>query len=369
MIISVVQTPPRPLSLRGCSRVLEVLGGLARSLGNEGADRLVRIAVVGVVAWDVGLTLKVLFLAWDASHPNPVGVLGYAVYLPLSVILVVRGVRHDTGRAGLGILTAFTLAVFGALPFAGPQWPSVLGLVAGLGLIFVKRPRALLLFAACVAAADAEALWTARSPGADGIHWRGYQLVAYNSVDIVWTGIALAVLILLARTIGQLQAARRQLAAQALVVQRRRIDNELAETIGAALELIIAGGETAAGLVRDNPQAAARELRALTARSRTTLADARGVLSRYRGVSLDAELGAATTLLAAAGIRAVAVLPDGELPAELPEPLRGRLRAAVASTLTAGAAADCRIVISRDRAGQLDIELCAERGAVGEGVA
>jgi two-component system, NarL family, sensor histidine kinase DesK len=177
------------------------------------------------------------------------------------------------------------------------------------------------------------------------------------------------VLVWLARIIGELQAARRQLAASALVVERQRIDDELARTIGAALELIIAGGQAAAGLARDDPQAAARELRALTARSRTTLADARSVLAGYRTVSLDAELRAVTTLLAAAGIRATFVLPDGELPSELPGPLRDRLRAAAAQALTGGAAGECLVTISRGRSGELDIQLTSERSAAGQGAA
>jgi signal transduction histidine kinase len=370
MIISVVERPSRCLSLRDCGRFWEVLGGLAKTLGSERADLLVRGAAVGVVAWDIGLTAKILLLAWDVAPVNRLAVLGCLGYLPLSVILVVRGIRNNGSQSSRRILAVLAVVVFGALPFAGPEWPPLLALVAGFGLIFVKQRRALLLFAACVVAADTEAVvWTARSPATAAVHWYGGEFASYDSVDIVWTGVALAVLIVLARTLGELQAARRQLAAQALVVERQRIDGELARTIGAALELIIASGDAAAGLVRENPQAAARELRALTARSRTTLADARSVLSRYRCASLEAELGAVTTLLAAAGIRAAVVLPDGDLPAQLPESVRRRLRAAVTSALTAGAATECRIVISRDRAGELDIQITGELGAAGKAVA
>lgn len=343
---------------------------MAKTLGIERADLLVRAAAVGVVAWDIGLTAKIVLGAWDLTPVNRLAVLGSAAYLPLSVILVVRGIRNNGSRSSRRILAILALVVFCALPFAGPEWPPILALVAGFGLIFIKPRRALPLFAACVVAADAEAVvWTARSPGTAPVHGYGAEFASFDTVDIVWTGVALAILIVLARTLGELQAARRQLAAQALVVERQRIDGELARTIGAALELIIASGDTAAGLVRDDPQAAARELRDLTARSRTTLADARSVLSRYRSASLEAELGAVTTLLAAAGIRAATVLPEGELPAQLPESLRRRLRAAVTSALTAGAVTECRIVISRDRAGELDLEITGGLRAAGRVVA
>jgi hypothetical protein len=66
-------------------------------------------------------------------------------------------------------------------------------------------------------------------------------------VDILWSGIALAVLVWLARIVRELQAARQELAARALVVERQRIDDELARTLGTALERIIAGAAAATG--------------------------------------------------------------------------------------------------------------------------
>ena len=339
---------------------------LARAMGNAGSEWLVRITAIGVLAWDVCLTGKILFSSLNAHLVTPVDVVGYAFYLPLSLLLVWRGIRGDGSRSSRGLFALLALLIFGALPFGGPWWPPLLGLVAGLGLIFIRPPRSFLLFAACVAAADAQAIgWTALTPGAARLYHD--EFATYDTVVVVWTGIALAVLIALARDIARLQVARRQLAARALAVERQRIDDELAQTLGGALEQLIADGAGAARLVREDPEAAGRALRALTALSRTTLADARTVLSSYRTVGLDAELRAVTALLGAAGIRAVVTAPEGPLPRELPGQLRARLRATVAQALADGAAGDYLLVIGSDQAGRLDARLVAEREAIAEG--
>jgi signal transduction histidine kinase len=120
----------------------------------------------------------------------------------------------------------------------------------------------------------------------------------------------------------------------AVIIERQRIDDEVASTLGAALGRIVAHGELAQALAESTPDRSAGELEALTARSRDTLAQARAMLSGYREVSAEAELRAAVTLLSAAGIRASLALDSPErLPAELPETARTALRETVAHAL------------------------------------
>jgi two-component system sensor histidine kinase DesK len=336
-------------------------------VGSERADRLVRLTSVGVVAWTVGLTAKFLLLTTNASVLAEPALFGSLACLPVAVALVLRGVRGVRSWSSYVLVAAVALVLIGVLPVGGPLWPPTFGLLAGFGLIFFELPWSLVMFAACIAVADGEAVvWATHSPLSSQYHWYGEELISYDTVIIIWTGIALAVLVWLARIIRELRGAQRQLAASALTIERQRIDNELSQTIGAALELIIAAGQSAAELAAADPDAAARELRGLTARSRTTLASARHVLTGYRAVSLHAELQAVVTLLAAAGIRATLSRPDAELPAELPEPARARLRAAVAEILTSGAATECRITVTDGFSGDLDVEVTAERAAVGE---
>ena len=121
----------------------------------------------------------------------------------------------------------------------------------------------------------------------------------------------------------------------------------VASTLGAALERIAAGGELAQALAESAPDRSARELEALTARSRSTLAQARALLSGYRDVSAEAELRAAVTLLSAGGIRASLSLESAEkLPAQLPETARAALRDTVARALGDRSLRECVLTVA-----------------------
>ncbi len=336
-------------------------------MADERGDRIVRLATIGVVAWNVCLTARFSYTLFEQGVLNLADGIGSVACLFLSTVLVLRGVRATPDRMSRVLLAPLAVVILGVLPFASPLWAANLGALAGLGLVFLKRPWALLLFAAAITVAVTDSL-TYTMPRAFVVdHWQAYEVASFDAVVIAWTGIALAVLVRLARTVRELRAARQQLAARAMVVERQRIDDELAQTIGAALQLIIADGEAAARLAREDPQAAGQVLRALTARSRAALADARSLLTGYRNISPDAELRAAATLLAAAGIDARVTLPDGELPPELPGPLRARLRAEVARALTGGVAGQCVLAVARDPGGQLDIRVTAVQALVGDG--
>ena len=336
-------------------------------MADERGDRIVRLATIGVVAWNVGLTSRLTYLLFEQRVLNLADGVGSVACLVLSTALVLRGVRAAPGRMAQVLLAVLAVVVLGLLPFGSPLWAANLAALAGLGLVFLKRPWSLLLFAAAIAVAVADSFTFTLSRAFLIVHWQRYEFASYDAVVIIWAGIALAVLVWLARIVRDLRAARQQLAERAMVVERQRINDELAQTIGTALQLIIADAQVAAGLARHDPQAAGQRLGALTARSRAALADARGLLTGYRNVSLDAELRAATTLLAAAGIEATVTLPDEELPDELPAPLRSRLRAEVARALTGGAARQCVLAIARDPGGQLDIQLTAGQALVGDG--
>jgi two-component system sensor histidine kinase DesK len=94
-----------------------------------------------------------------------------------------------------------------------------------------------------------------------------------------------------------------------VVRERLRIDGELRQTVGAALEAIALQGERAGSLALRNRSAAEQVLRALVDAARKTLSDARRMVTRYQEPSLRAELETVATLLAAAGIQSRMVLP------------------------------------------------------------
>ena len=329
------------------------------SVADERGDRIVRLATIAVVAWNVCLTARFSYVLFEELQFNLADGIGSVACLFLSTVLVLRGVRAAPGRMSRVLLVVLAAVIVGVLPFGGPWWAPALGALVGLGLVLLDRLWSLLLFAGAVAVAVADSFIWPLPRVFVVLHTQHYEFASYDAIVIVWTGIALAVLVRLARIVRELREARQQLATRAMVVERQRIDDELAQTIGAALQLIIAGGQVAARLALDDPQAAGQRLRALTADSRAALADARGLLTGYRNVSLDAELRAVTTLLAAAGIDARVTRPVEELPPELPGWLRSRLRTEVARALTAGVVGQCVLAVARDPGGQLDIQLSA----------
>jgi len=335
---------------------------------DERGDRLVRLATVGVAGWNLALAARFGYQFTEWGQLNLADGVGWLAYLPVSTALVLLAVRGGVNRAAWPLLAALAVIVLGVLPFAPPVCAIMLGPVAGFGLIFLRWPWSLLAFTMAVTAAVADAFTATIPPVYVQVHATGAQFASYDSVVVFWTGIAVAVLVWLARILRDLHAARQLLAERALEVERRRIDDELARTVGAALQQIIEDSHDAAQLTGRDPQAAARQLRTLTARSRSALADARHMLTGYRSISPEAELRAVTTLLAAAGIRAMVELPDAGLPAELPGTLRSGLRTAVARALAGGVpTGHCVLAINHDGNGELNVRLTGDPALAGEG--
>jgi two-component system sensor histidine kinase DesK len=131
----------------------------------------------------------------------------------------------------------------------------------------------------------------------------------------------------------RVRSARLALAEEALETERRRVDDELAATVGAQLEEVVRSGQRALGAIPVNFQQAEHELESLARRSRSALAEARRLIGHYKPVSSRAELEKAASLLRAAGIEVKVEVPDETLPAALDEFLRNSLRATVAKLL------------------------------------
>src|SRR5918995_1032722 len=184
-------------------------------------------------------------------------------------------------------------------------------------------------------------------PGLAGVVGRSGQLVptpvaqaagqlqwaSYFTLGVLLAGVPLAVVVGLVRTARQLEAARSALAQQAVIRERLRIDGELRQTVGAALEAITVQGDRAGALAGGDPPAAARELEALVGAARRAPAAARRMVTRYQEVSLRAELETTATLLAAAGIQTRLALPPEGLPDHLDPVARARLRRDLARLL------------------------------------
>ncbi len=97
----------------------------------------------------------------------------------------------------------------------------------------------------------------------------------YFPVTLLWRTSAVFVPLWLLQALRQLQTARRELAADAVLQERVRVADRLRATVGAALDAITACGQRSAALAAADPGLAAPEVAALARLSRRTLADAR----------------------------------------------------------------------------------------------
>jgi signal transduction histidine kinase len=330
--------------------------------GDEPVALVIRLGAAGVVLWNLGQVGRIFaFLCLTDARPMIWWQMGaLALALPADAALIVAAIRNVRPRLSGWLLAAVTLPVVALAPFGPYDWAIMLMIPAALALIYFRPPVNIMLCALVVAVAPVSIAWLGAHPNSTTVLVSGWDRVQYDTfdgVDVVWVAIALAVLVWLNRTVRELDAARRDLAAQAVIVERQRIDDEVGSTLGAALEQIVARGELARTLAETAPERSAEVLEALTAQSRDTLARARAMLSGYRDVSAEAELRAAVTLLSAAGIRAGLSLDSaGELPIELPERARTALRETVARALEDRGLREC-VLTAAARDGELVIGL------------
>ncbi len=316
--------------------------------GHEPVALVTRLGVAGVVLWNLGQVGRLAYLALTDTPQTVWWQAGaLALALPADMALIAAAIRNVRPRLSGWLLAAVALPVAAVAPLSGYDWALMLTMPATLALVYFRPPASIAAFALVVGLTGVSVALLSTHPAASSPLLGSQDKVQYGATDaivVIWVGVALAVLVWLTRTVRELDAARRQLAAKAVIIERQRIDDEVASTLGTALGQIVARGELAQALAGSAAYRSAEELAALTARSRETLAQARAMLSSYRNVSAEAELRAAVTLLSAAGIRASLSLGSpGKLPAELPAAARTALRETVARALEDRGLRECAL--------------------------
>ncbi|KAB2340585.1 sensor histidine kinase [Actinomadura rudentiformis] len=292
------------------------------------SSRFIQVATAGAVAYSVLLPL--LNLHRVATHPSFPGhteeaAVVTACYLPLQVWIVRSKARGDRTPGQAWGLVVVAALIFGAMPFIGVGWLGALCPLAGLVLIVIRAPWSFLTYAALAAVPAPAAIYAFDQP----------EWAVYFTLAVLVYGTSLSVPIFLIGAVRQLENARRSLADEAVVRERLRIDGQLRQSVGPALEGLVAKGQR-------------RELATLVEDSRRTLAEVRRMVTRYQEVTLRAELETAATLLSAAGIETNLILPEG-LDGEVPDALRAELRCGLSQLLENQNARHCVIkVIDRD---------------------
>lgn len=268
-------------------------------------------------------------------------------YLPLHLRHVRYAAQGSRAPGGGWTLAAMTAVVAVAIVPLGDLWLPSLHVVV-VSALLVLQPRWSLPVVAAVVAAQVPLplLLDSQVPAAP----------SYYVVTILWRSAAVFVPVWLVGAIRRLEEARRALADDAVLRERMRIDYELRETVGAALDAIASQGDRATALVTEDREPAAVALRSLADAARRTLAQARVVIRGYQRPSLSAELDTAVALLRAAGIETRVVLaPNVDLDA-FDEGLRSSLQAHVARLVGADVTGSCLITITGE-AGHLRMDL------------
>jgi two-component system, NarL family, sensor histidine kinase DesK len=258
-------------------------------------------------------------------------------YVPLYIRHVLYFVQGRRPPHAAWTLTIMAAIIGAAAPAAGSEWlPSFFAVTVSL-LITVPWRWSL---------PGVAVLTAAQVPLAVALHSDVPAATSYFPATLLWRTAAVFVPVWLAGTVGQLEKARRELAQDAVLRERLNLDDRLRATLGVALASIVARGQRAAALADVDPAAARPELAALAETSRSTLADARRLLSALHQPPLWAELETAASLLTAAGIPTQLTLPAADPPADVSTDLRTELRSATARLLRDDTARACLIAVT-----------------------
>lgn len=278
----------------------------------------------------------------------------------VAVIMVVVQLRHsrfrDGGRRPAG--WPYTLAVqavlcFVAYPAFGTVSTLFLAFVSGSILLLIERPIRWVLFGAIAICIP---ILTVFGPSdlpsvAWQIRWSVYFAATQAAAGLLIYGLSR-----FNRTAGELDLARRRLAATAVTRERLRIAQDAHDTLGLGLSTIALKSDLAQALIgRDDPRAH-REIAHMLQLAGTVASDADAIVDGVLALDLDAEFDTARDVLTTAGVTTTITRTDIPIDATNGSELAAVLREAVTNILRHSTARECRIELTC-RDGQLCLEI------------
>jgi two-component system, NarL family, sensor histidine kinase DesK len=174
--------------------------------------------------------------------------------------------------------------------------------------------------------------------------------ILYGLVGTLTTGLVVYGLSRMAGLAVELEEARRKLARMAVVRERLRVAQDTHDLLGLGLSAVALKSDLAARLIGRDDTRARRELDALLRLAAQSRADIRAVTTGEHGLSLRAELDAASEVLASAGIttKVRAEPSEARLPDEVDAVLATILREAATNVLRHASARRCEIELTVD---------------------
>ncbi|HEX5503844.1 MAG TPA: histidine kinase [Thermomicrobiales bacterium] len=327
-------------------RAAEAAGVAAGARGQD-ADRVLPRRL-----WQLFSLVWLFFLAFPIAgllqgHARPTALLGglagmalfVACYLWLMLSRPFQGATLAPAalRLRLAVLAVLAATVFALALTQGIEWlwfVSYAGLAAGVALsprAAVWATAALMLLAAATGLGIAAGLDTGRF----------VVLAAAGGFGMLGVGRLLD-------TIGELRAAREELARLAVAEERLRFARDLHDLLGHSLTEIALKSELAGRLVSAAPERAAREIGDVERAARAALREVREAVAGYRQPALAEELAGARELLAAAGIQATISQTAGPLPPAADAALAWAVREGVTNVLRHSRARRCAIEVARE---------------------
>ncbi len=363
--------PHRPYTDRAAGRCRMAENGAMDDLdtdtrGTARGDLFPRLWPLVAVAWLPLLAVPLAALLRE--HPSPTRLLATTIllgcFVALYLLLVLRRPFPAPTLAAAEVrwrlllvvaLTATGLTLYPLFGAGMPLWYLVYGTIAA-GVALPPRT-------AGGAVALVTALATGASVAANG--WLKALPPAMGLAAIGGSAIAAGRLVV---ALGELRAAREELARLAVAEERLRFARDLHDLLGHSLSLITLKSELARELVPSAPQRAIAELRDVEAAARAALREVRTTVTGYRQPTLAEELAGARAMLTSAGIAARIRQDGGALPAALDATLAWAVREGVTNVIRHSGARCCVIRLAQaEEAITLEVADDGRGGATGGG--
>ncbi|WP_046571855.1 sensor histidine kinase [Micromonospora sp. HK10] len=231
--------------------------------------------------------------------------------------------------AALAVLVGLGLA---GIPGTDGDWLTTLVFVAAAAVFLLPgKPAFVVVTLAALAPPAAAAL----VPG-----WESEGTVVFA---VLLASFAMFGVTRLTQRNAELQRAQEEIRRLAVAEERARAARDLHDILGHSLTVVAVKAELAGRLLTLDPARAASEIADLERLARQALADVRGTVGAYRGVSLATELAGARSALAAAGIAAELPETVPSLPTEQDELFGWTVREAVTNVVRHSGARRCEI--------------------------
>jgi len=325
------------------------------------APGIVRIASAGAIMANVSFPIIEFWRLISAGDVANVRYAAFATALTMALHSrhVVLGLRNERLHAARWTLAALAIVNVAAAILVGRSWALQLASLM-VSILIVLRPPLAIVVAGAVVFTPGLLLQMKMPLWQDPVSPMLDLPATHIVLAIIWRSATLYVPVRLVSTIRQLEAARRELESRAVLRTRRRIEADLQESLGLALERIVSEGEAAESAARRDARAASHLVRRLVTDSRRALAEARRIVAGYQSVSLRSELDAAIALLEAAGATVRVIGATGASPGVAPQQSRDAIRAAVIRALQEESAG-CTVQVALDGADHAQLTVTFDR--------